>query len=137
MKGVVMVDIGGAPAKPGLLENIKNFDMNGVVESIKSYPFDWVEVGTCAGIGLLSGFLFKKYFRTFVMTVIFGVLVIVMLDRLNLIHIDWEHLQGVVGIQPTQEAFNNLFQAAYAWVKINVQAVVSFSVGFIVGYKVG
>lgn len=131
-----MVDIGGTPPKPGLLEQIKNMDFNGAMATIKAYPFDWVEIGTCAGIGLLSGFLFKKYFKTFIMTVFFGVLIIAMLDRLSLIHIDWEHARTMFGIQPTQEAFHNLFQAGYAWVKVNVQAVVSFSVGFIVGYKV-
>lgn len=134
---IPVTSTGGMSTKPSLLEQIKNFDVDGITQTIKSYPYDWVEIGTCVGIGLLSGFLFRKYFRTFVMTVLFGVLVIAVLDRLQLVQIDWQHLQNMFGVHPTQEAFNNLFQASYAWAKVNVQAVVSFAVGFIVGYKVG
>lgn len=134
-----MIDNGMIPEpvqKLNLLDQIKNFDMSGIAHTIKSYPFDWIEIGACTGIGFLSGFLFKKYFKTFIMTVLFAVLIVAVLDKLNLIHIDWQHLQSTVGIQPTQEAFQNLFQATYAWMKINVQAVTSFGVGFIIGYKI-
>lgn len=131
-----MVDIAGAPAKPGIWEQIKNFDMHGVMQTIKSYNFNWIEIGSCAGIGLLSGFLFKKYFKNFIMTILFGGIIIAALDHFSIIHIDWANMRSMIGIQPTQEAFNNLFQAGLAWVKVNVQAVVSFSGGFIVGYKV-
>ena|SRR3989338_6877343 len=131
-----MVDVNQTSAPQlGLLENIKNFNVNGVMQTVKEYPFDWVEIGACLGMGVLSGFLFKRYFRTFVMGVLFVVIVTVVLDRLNLVHIDWEYLQGMFGIQPSQEAFNNLFQAGYAWMKMNMQAVVSFAAGFVVGYK--
>lgn len=132
-----MVDVASIPPKPTLLDQVKNLNFEGALETLKSYPFDWVEIGSCAGIGLLSGFLFRKYFRTFLMTLLFGVLIIAVLDRLTLVHIDWDHVQNMIGIQPTQEAFQNLFQAGYAWVRINVQAVSSFTVGFIVGYKIG
>lgn len=135
-----MVDTTMAPRavqKAGLMDHIKNFDIDGIMHTIKSYPFDWVEIGACSGIGLLSGFLFKKYFKTFIMTVLFAVLIVAVLDKLNLVQIDWQQLQATMGIQPTQEAFQNLFQATYAWIKINVQAVTSFGVGFIVGYKIG
>jgi uncharacterized membrane protein (Fun14 family) len=134
---MIMVDVASIPPKPTLLDQVKNLNFEGALETLKSYPFDWVEIGSCAGIGLLSGFLFRKYFRTFLMTLLFGVLIIAVLDRLTLVHIDWDHVQNMIGIQPTQEAFQNLFQAGYAWVRINVQAVSSFTVGFIVGYKIG
>jgi len=132
-----MVHVEEIPAKQGFLDHIKNFDVSEILKSLKAYPFNWVEIGTCVGIGVLSGFLFKKYFKTFVLTLLFGVIVIAMLDRLHLVHIDWDHVQSVVGVKPTQEAFHNLFQAGYAWVRLNLQAVISFGSGFVVGYKVG
>lgn len=135
---IIMVDVAAqVPAKPTLLDHLKKLNFEGMLDAIKGYPFDWVEIGSCMGIGVLAGFLFRKYFRTFLMTLLLGVLIIAVLDRLTLLHIDWDHVQNMIGIQPTQEAFQNLFQAAYAWIKLNIQAVSSFTVGFLVGYKIG
>lgn len=70
------------------------------------------------------------------MVVAVGVVIVATLDYVHLVHIDWDHLQNMIGIAPTQESLNNLFQLSLAWIKSNIQVTVSFAVGFTIGYKV-
>ena len=130
-----MFDIGGLWSRFNLWKSIKEFDFNGVLSAIRSFPFDWVEIGSCGGIGLLSGFLFKRYFKTFAMVLIVGGIVIALLDNLGYIHIDWNSIQQFIGFEPTQAVFSNFFHEVLAWAKINKQGMISFVVGFIVGLK--
>lgn len=118
------------------IDQIKNFDTQAIWQTIKSYKIDWIQLGASFGIGVLAGYLCKKYLKTFLMVLAIGVVIVATLDYLHLVHIDWDHLQNMIGIAPTQESLNNLFQLGLAWIKSNVQAVVSFSVGFTIGYKV-
>lgn len=125
----------GIKSQPGLWESLKKFDISQAIIAIKAYSIDWVEIGSCGAIGLLSGFLFKRYFGTFIMTLLVGGVSIALLDHFNWVHIDWQRLQNLIGIQSTGLVFTSLYQEVSAWVKMNVQGVVSFSVGFIIGLQ--
>lgn len=132
-----MVDIMGGVQKPTVWEQLKNFDFSGAWDTIQSYDYNWVEIGSCVGIGFLSGFLFKKYFSTFVLCVIFGVAVITILDYSHLVQIDWVGLQSTVGMHQNQQQMSTMFQSVFEWIRLNVMAVSCFGIGFVVGFKVG
>ncbi len=131
-----MLTQGLEPQQPTLMENIKNLDFQGVVDNFKAMHINWVEVGMFGAIGLLSGFLFKKYFQLFLVCTILGVGLIAGLDHFGMININWQNVQGVVGHTPAQNV-DTIFHSMLAWVKINASLVASFGVGFITGFKVG
>lgn len=132
-----MVDIMGGAQKPSLFTQLKNLDFSGAWQTITSYNFNWIEMGACIGIGFLSGFLFKKYFSTFLMCVVFGAVVLGILDYAHLIQIDWVGLQSAVGLQQNPQQMTTLFQTVLEWMKLNLTAVLCFGVGFFVGFKAG
>ena len=130
-----MVDIAGASVKQGLWDHIKKFDFKAIIEDIKSQDINWMEVGGYIVAGLVAGFLFKRYFKSVIMILIGGIVLIGLLDHFKLALIDWDHLQHLMGINPTKEVFQDLFQASFAWIKVNTKVVSAFGVGFFVGLK--
>jgi len=127
----------GGTQKVTFWSQLKSFDFSGAWETVQSYNYNWIEMGSCVGIGFLSGFLFKKYFSTFILCVIFGAVVIAVLDYSNLVQIDWAGLQSTVGVQQSQQQMTTMFQSSFEWIKLNLMAVSCFGVGFIVGFKIG
>jgi len=121
--------------KATLWQSIKNFDVKGMIDTIASSRFDWVEISASCAAGFLSGFLLKRYFKLFLSTIIIGVFVITVLDYFQFIQIDWNRVFSVIGIQPSQQTFNNVYTAVIGWMSMNVQGVTSFAVGFFVGIK--
>ncbi|NQW40325.1 MAG: hypothetical protein HQ469_14275 [Cyanobacteria bacterium] len=130
-----MVDIAGTSVKPGLWDHLKKFDFKAIMEDIKSQNINWMEVGGYIVAGLVAGFLFKRYFKSVIMILIGGIVLIGLLDHFKLALIDWDHLQSLMGINPTKEAFQDLFQASFAWIKVNTKVVSAFGVGFFAGLK--
>lgn len=130
-----MIDIAGTPVKPGLWDHIKKFDFKAIMEDIKSQDINWMEVGGYIVAGLVAGFLFKRYFKSVIMILIGGIVLIGLLDHFKLVLIDWDHLQSLMGINPTKEVFQDLFQASFAWIKVNTKVVSAFGVGFFAGLK--
>lgn len=47
------------------IDQIKNFDTQAIWQTIKSYQIDWIQLGASFGIGVLTGYLCKKYLKTF------------------------------------------------------------------------
>lgn len=131
-----MITQGLEPQQPTLMENIKNMDFKGILENFKSMQINWIEVGMFGAIGLLSGFLFKKYFQLFLVCTILGVGLIAGLDHFGMININWNNVQGIVGHAPGQN-FDTIFQSLLAWMKMNALLVASFGVGFFAGFKIG
>ena len=87
-------------------------------------------------MGMLSGFLFKKYFQMFLVCTILGVGLIAGLDHFGMIHINWNTVQGMVGQAPAQNV-DTIFHNMLSWMQMNVVLVISFSAGFFAGFKVG
>lgn len=131
-----MITQGLEPQQPTLMENIKNLNFKGILDNFKSMHINWLEVGMFGAIGLLSGFLFKKYFQLFLVCVILGGGLIAGLDHFGMININWHNVQGMVGNAPAQN-FDTLFHSFLAWMKANMLLVGSFSIGFFAGFKVG
>lgn len=124
------------PEPKTLWESVRTLDFQGVVDYFKNLNINWMELGMFAAMGVLTGFLFRKYFQMFMVCSILGIGLIAGLDYFGMIHIDWNAVNSMFGTAPTQNV-DNLFQSAVAWIEVNVTLVTSFAVGFILGLKVG
>jgi uncharacterized membrane protein (Fun14 family) len=130
-----MVNIQGSPSNFSLWDHLKKFDFHGIIQELKTRNINWMEIGGFIVAGLVAGFLFKRYFKSVMMILIGGIILIGLLDHFKLALIDWDHLQLLMGINPTKEAFQDLFQASFAWMKVNIKVVSTFGAGFFIGLK--
>ena len=98
----------------------------------------FIEIGMYLGIGFLTGFLLKRcasYIFVAVLTVVgsfvlhqFGIITIT---------IDPVKMQEFFGIQQTVTVDTNILMIYWEWVKLNAALVLSFSVGLLIGLKLG
>ena len=105
-----------APAKSGgVLDSIKeNLDLNTLVEKVKSSKDRLFEIALYGGIGLISGFLLKRY------SAYVGICILLMIG-LGVLH----HL-GVINVMVNWDKVNELFgiQAAQNYSADNIIATV-------------
>lgn len=125
-----------APPKNSVLECIKNFDVRGFMNHVKELNFNFIEITTFFAVGILGGFLCKRYFKSALVWALMSVVIVVVLDYIGMIAIQWDTIQGVVGASPAQ-TFDRLFEETIVWARDNVPAVISLIIGFTVGIKVG
>lgn len=119
------------------LDDLRNLDFRSMVEKLKGFEFDWTEVGISFSIGILSGFLFKRYLKSFVALVICGVILLGLLEHYGIIMLDWSKVHALTGMEPTQEAALNFLEHCWLWVQVNRIPSISCVLGFIVGVKLG
>ena len=124
------------PPKDSVLECIKNFDVRGVMDHVKGLNFNLIEITTFFAVGILAGFLCKRYFKSALVWALMAVVIVVVLDYIGMIAIQWDTIQGVVGTSPA-ETFDRLFEQSVVWARDNVPTVISFIIGFAAGIKVG
>lgn len=116
-------------------------------QKVKSYILEWInslnlngtkviELIVFFGVGFFSGFLLKKYFRYFLLSLIVLVVVALVLEHSSIIHIDWIKVREALGIAPT-DTIDSVFHVIIDWVKANALSTVIGLLGFIIGYKVG
>ena len=122
--------------KPTMMQQIKKFNVSTVKNYFAAMNLNFMELGMFAAIGLLTGFLFKKYFQMFMVTIILGVGLIAGLDHFGMIHIDWNAVSSLMGNAPSHNV-DTLVQSALGWAKMNKILVSCFGVGFVFGFKVG
>ena len=133
MSNSPLVDVTFAP-QPTLFQNVKDFNVTGILNSLRGMNFNWIQMGVFFSIGGLSGFLFKKYFKTVFVWSICGLGLVAALEYAGLISIDWGTVQGLIGVAPTQD-FDNVIQSWFAWSQVNMSLIVCGTIGFIFGYK--
>lgn len=129
-----MIAIGLVPQRPTLVQSIKNFDTNGIINALKDMNFNWVQMGVFFAIGALSGYIFKKYFKTVFVWTVCGLGLIAALEYAGLIGIDWNAVQGLIGVAPTQNV-DTVLQSWLVWSQVNMSLLVCGVIGFILGYK--
>lgn len=124
------------PPKDSVLECIKKFDVRGIVDHIKDLHFNLIEIIVFFAVGVLAGFLCKRYFKSALVWIFMAVVTVIVLDYMGLVAIQWDTIQGVVGASPAQ-TFDRLFEQLMVWARDNVPVVISFIAGFAAGIKVG
>ena len=89
------------------------------------------------GVGFLIGFFLRKYGQYVAACIVFCVC-LVLLAQLNIIdiHINWQKIEAMLGVQAiAQSQGNALFNGYWLWIKANMFAAASFCVGFLVGLR--
>ena len=115
----------------------KSFDSVKIKERILASKTMLLEVGMFLCIGFLSGFLFKKYGKYFIIPVVLGgTLALLQYMGIVTITIHWDQVQAQFGLQPVGGIDKGFIGAFFVWVKKNLAIVISFTVGFFVGTKV-
>lgn len=124
-------------AKQGWFESVKNkLNIDGISQKLNLSRSRLIEIGLYLGIGFLSGFLFKKYAK-YLLVVVLTIVAIAVLHQFKFIDvaINWSKIQG---LKPTSAPVDsNMLTVYWEWVKANFAIVLSFSVGFFVGFRVG
>lgn len=86
--------------------------------------------------GFFAGFFFKKTMRYLLLSIIITVGSIYLLNEFNIVAIDVVKLKAVFGIKES-DTFQMILNNSFEWIKNNIPIVLSVSIGFIIGYKVG
>lgn len=124
----------------GFLDTFKqkvNFD--DLVVKVQESRGMLMDIALYGGIGLLSGYLIKRYSSVVIMLVfvIAGLAVLQQFDFL-VIAINWPKINELLGLQPTVVIMSdNMPMIAWEWAKSNTTIVVSGIVGFLIGLKIG
>lgn len=126
---------GAKEATQGFFDTIK-----GKIQDIfAQFDFSWktiTELAIGLGTGFLFGFLVKRYARQAVFLIVLFVALLIGLDYLNLISIDWTATKNFIGLPPT-ETIEGIAQDYFKWAKDHIFTVITGVVGFLIGYKVG
>jgi len=123
----------------GLLEKVKEtLSPEKLTEKFGLNRSKLFDMGVYLVVGFLAGFLLKKYGKYFFILALF-IVFLIGLQQYNVltITINWDRAYELFGIQTTQLAGVNIFTIYWEWIKLNFAVVLSFSVGFLIGLKVG
>lgn len=124
-------------AQPGWFETFKQkMQIDTLMDKLNLSKDKLIEMGIWLGIGFLAGFLFKKYAQ-YLAIVVLTLVALAVLQQFEFITvgINWAKFQGLQPVPVSEGA--NLLTVYWEWVKANFAVVLSFSVGFFVGLKVG
>jgi uncharacterized membrane protein (Fun14 family) len=100
-----------------------------------------ITMGIYFVVGLILGILVQKYAR-FMFAMAVTVVILVILIQLNIINvaINWNTIQDYLGLQSIASSSQpalDLSALYWEWVKANVAYVLSLSVGFLIGLRIG
>jgi hypothetical protein len=89
------------------------------------------------GIGFLAGFLLKR-FGAYIFVFILGIVSLLVLQQLQVVSlsVNWAKANEIFGLQPVA-IDGGIVTVYWEWVKMNAVLVFSFSVGFLIGLKIG
>lgn len=129
-----------AQGAAGVLETVKNFftnfDLKQWAEKIGGSSAEAIEAAVYFGLCFAIGFLFKKHFKLVFVCLAVSAFVVLGLDYLGMIVIDWPAIKATLGISAGVD-FNALVTRFFDWVKEHLLLFIASVVGFFVGYKLG
>ena len=128
-----------APAQiASFFERMKHYlNPKNLMETISSSKDKIIEMGMYLGIGFLAGFLLKKYSKyIIILLVCVGALVVLQQFEIVTVVFNTAKIEEVFGIK-TSTMDSDLFSVYWHWIKLNFSIVLSFSIGFLLGLKVG
>ncbi|MCK5632215.1 FUN14 domain-containing protein [bacterium] len=126
-----------AVVKSGWFESLKSkLNLDGIIQKMNLSRNKLIEFGLYLGAGLIVGFLFKKYAK-YLLVVLLTIVCLGVLQQFKFIDvvIHWDKIQGIQPISVVQGG--DVWSLYWEWLKANFMVVLSFSVGFFVGFKVG
>ncbi len=117
--------------EPSLIDQMRAFNFSSVIQTVKDAKIDWPIAGIFFGSGFLTGFLFKRYYKMFIICVSVGLVLIWGLDHFFHI-IDWKTINNFIGDSPATQV-DSFFVTASSWIVHNVAFSVSFCIGAVLG----
>lgn len=89
-------------------------------------------------VGFLVGFILKR-FGTYIFVLALCIVGLIVLQQIGVISvvISWTKIHQLFGIQPASVLDSSTLTMYWDWVKVNMALVLSFSVGFLIGLKLG
>jgi len=98
----------------------------------------FIEIGMYLGVGFLAGFLLRRC-AGYVFVVVLAFVGLFVLHQFGVITItvDPVKMQELFGIKQTVTIDTNVMIVYWEWVKLNMALVLSFSVGLLIGLKLG
>lgn len=122
------------------LESIKKFwqelDIKKWAEQVGGSSAEAVEAAIYFGLSFSIGFLFKKYLKVLLISIIITFIAIKALEHGAFLTINWEGLKAFFGITGATD-FNTVMNHCFDWIKAHLLLSVASTVGFLVGYKLG
>ncbi len=129
-----------SPTTTGVLDTLKErIDMPGIVQKAKLSKDKIYEAGLYAGIGLICGYLVKRYSAYVVMAVL-ALIGLWVLQQYGVVQImvNWDKVYEYFGIQVAQDVTaDTVIGMIWEWVKLNVVISISYLVGFFIGLRLG
>lgn len=95
-----------------------------------------VRVGMWFGAGFAIGFLFKRYFRAALATVLLSLLLIKGLEHQHILLINWGMLKQMVGMH-AEAGWHNFAQSFGSFVQHNLATLIAGLGGFLFGHHLG
>lgn len=129
-------------AQPGLLDTAaKKLGLDGFMQKLNISKPMLIEIGLYLGLGFVVGFLLKRFSKLFLVLVL-TLLFLWFLQHMGimLFVVNWQRVQELVLGQPSLSIMSSqpdLGSMAWNWVTTHVAAVISFSVGFFAGIRLG
>jgi uncharacterized membrane protein (Fun14 family) len=123
----------------GLIDRIKVwFAGLGIMQRLQEHKQFLIELSIFFVAGLVLGFIIKRYLKYILLLVLF-VVTLVILDQFNIINIgvNWPKIQDLLNIRPGFTLDEGMLATYVAWIQANVWAVLSTSLGFLIGLKLG
>ena len=136
-----MTDYSSA-SQAGFIERIKeHLNPENLSEKFNLNKATFIAMGIYFAVGLILGILVQKYSR-FMFAMAVTVILIVILMQLNVISVsvNWDTIQDYLGLQSissSSQPVMDLGALYWEWVKANVALVLSLSVGFLIGLRIG
>lgn len=126
----------------GFVERIKEgLNPEHLAEKFHLNKATLIMMGIYCVVGLIVGILVQKYAR-FMFAIAMTAVILLILVHLDVISIaiNWGTVQDYLGLQSiatSSQPALDLGALYWAWVKANVAYVLSFSVGFLIGLRIG
>jgi len=129
-----------SPTTPGIVETLKErFDMPSMVEKAKLSKDKIYEGALYGGIGLICGYLVKRYSAYVVMGVLafIGLWVLQQYGVVQIV-VNWDKVYEYFGIQVAQDvSADTVIGMIWEWMKLNMVISISYLVGFFIGLRLG
>jgi len=111
---------------------------NNFIKKIKLSKEKLIDIALYLVIGVLVGFLLKRFFKYVVFFAIFiGSIFLLKYYGFLTFAVNWDKVHDILGITAIGKIDGNILSVAWAWIRANVIIFISFVVGFIIGWKIG
>jgi len=113
-----------------------SFDFQKWSEGIAGSSAGLVRLSICLGLGLITGFLCRRYFKYAVLGIVTALLFIKLLEYNRLLLINWTGMKNLVGIRSGAD-LNQSINGIFLWAKAHIVLVATTIGGFFLGTRVG